>query len=297
MNHTGFWLITCLWLTFAATLSAQNTTHSQPIWQEIYTSIAQDYTEGNFGPDVQGDTLTLIKGDLRISGYGTANREFMNSIIKPALKPYQTELARLPKLQLINTLAIIIFNSYQLYLGKEFYRWGGDLLDLDDPQSEGIRYQYRYGLDCSGFTVSAYELAVELGMINADDPAALFSSSGYRNYCLNHQLRDKGGREGTPNRYRLDTSELVGLGREILAISQNGILTPKDKKRLQAGDILGLNGHFGIIVELEDGLYYLESGGWVVPPSGGKPAPIADAIKIFALKGALTIRRCLPDSE
>jgi hypothetical protein len=248
-----------------------------------------------FHSNVLGQEVTFNRGAGRIlHGYLTSNRDFLREVIAPAIAPYLKQLKQMPPTEQINQLTLAGYTLFQSYFGKDFYRWGGDLLDLDDPQEEGARHQYRYGLDCSGFVALPYELAVYLGLMKPTAPGAEFASKGFLLYCQRTGRKDQGGRLGA-NRYRLDTIDLADLGREILAIPQNGRLRRQDLKYLQPGDIVGRTGHFGILVEIQHKLYYLESGGWVVPKFGYRPVRAEVAIKLLATRYPISVRRVLPD--
>lgn len=168
-------------------------------------------------------------------------------------------------------------------------------MDLDDPQNESIRFTKSYGLDCSGFATAGYELALFFNLLSPED--ALFSSKGFAVYCRLNDLKDSGGRNNTSNNFRVDTKELAFLGNEIYKIERNDSLNDNQLKQLHAGDIMGKNGHFGIIVEINDELYYLESGGWVLSKNDQKPVPIKEAVEEFAKYGPIYIRRCLSSTN
>lgn len=243
-----------------------------------------------------GDKVTLQKENGKVvSGYVTSNKEFLEKIMKPLIEPHLEELARRHPVEMINTLTIFAHTMYQIYFGRDSFRWGGDILDLDDPQEKGIRYNYRYGLDCSGFASTPYELAVYFGLMKPEDEGAVFSSAGFSLYCEKHQIKDTGGIDGTSNRYRVDTVETAKLGRLVFELKQGETATDEQLRQLQAGDLVGRAGHFGIIVELQGEPHYLESGGWVVPPRGGKPYPADKSLKILTQRGPIMVRRSLPD--
>ncbi len=248
-----------------------------------------------FHADVVGDSLTIQKDTLEIRGFKTGNQEFLQQVLMPALSSHRRHLEQLPIEESIGFLALFTHQVYKNYLGHRIYRWGGDLLDLDDPQQRVVRHDRRYGLDCSGFVAAPYELAVMLGLMREDEPGALFSSKGFARYCQENDVADRGGRFGTANQYRLDTIDLAYLGREIFTIPRGGRPTRQQMKMLQPGDIVGRAGHFGIIVRIKGQLYYLESGGWVVPKHDYLPYRADKALDIFARPGAISIRRALPD--
>ncbi|MCX8011058.1 MAG: hypothetical protein N3A61_07895 [Ignavibacteria bacterium] len=249
-----------------------------------------------FHREVIGEKRTIVKDSTKIiSGWITNNKQFLEKVIRPAIEPYLTELSKKHPVDIINELTIFTHQIFSKYFGKDFYRWGGDILDLDDPQEENHGYKYKYGLDCSGFAATPYELAVYFGLLNPDDESAIFSSKGFQKYCEKTNFKDKGGRLGTSNNYRLDTREMAQLGREIFRVKKGSRPTKEQIKKLQAGDLVGRNGHFGIIVEINGEPYYLESGGWVVPRFGGVPYRADKAMKIFAKSGEIMVRRSLPD--
>jgi hypothetical protein len=254
-----------------------------------------DFTDAQreeFNRNVESE-FTSVKEEngIEISGYKTENKVFLEKVITPLIEPHLTEISQMSKVDIINYLTLFGFEIYQRYYGKNFYRWGGDILDLDDPQDRGTRSKFAFGLDCSGFIASPYELAVYFGLMKADD--ALFSSNGYKNYCIENSKQDIGGREETSNNFRLDTPELAELGREVFKLEKGQVPTEEQIKQLQPGDIVGRSGHFGIIAELNGEVYYLESGGWVVPKNEGVPAKAFDALQIFASSGTISVRRCL----
>ncbi|MFH0736179.1 MAG: hypothetical protein V1773_17230 [bacterium] len=247
-----------------------------------------------FNSLVLGEAVTLKKGNLEIEGCVTENKLFYSKIIKPNIVKYLDTLLKMPKAYAINEITLLVHQLYSVYFGKDFYRWGGDINDLDDPQGKKFRGEYRYGLDCSGFTTSSYEIAVDLGIINNKDSAAQFSSKGFKYFCEITGLQDSGGIDNTSNNFRVDTKELANLGNIVFTIPEGGQPTEEEIKLLQPGDIVGRSGHFGIIVFINNKPYYLESGGWVVPAHGGVPYCAKEALKIFAQNGSLFIRRVLP---
>jgi hypothetical protein len=245
-----------------------------------------------FNSEIKSEFVTTEEvGDIKISGYRTKNKLFLEKVITPLITPHLEELAKKNPTEIINTLTLFGFEIYQTYFGRNFYRWGGDILDLDDPQDRSVRYQYSFGLDCSGLSAMPYELAVYFKLLNPEQ--ALFSSKGYEKYCIENAKQDIGGREETSNNFRLDTPELAELGKEVFRLEKNQVPTEEQMKLLQPGDIVGRSGHFGIIAELNGEPYYFESGGWVVPKNDGVPVKAIEALKIFASAGAIIIRRCL----
>jgi len=242
-----------------------------------------------FNGDVMADSLYYEKGDTAWTGFKTQNREFLEDVITPAIKPYLDTLSTLSPFEIINELALFTFNIYQAYFGQSFYRWGGDLFDLDDPQTRGRTSCKRYGLDCSGFVAAPYEMAVHFELI--PDTQALFSWQGFKYFCEKTGFEDRGGLDGGANNYRLDTRELYRLGEEVLRIEKGGSLSPEKLSKLRPGDIAGRNGHVGIIVFIDNEPYYLESGGRVVPSVGGYPVKADVALEMFARNRYVSVRR------
>ncbi len=244
-----------------------------------------------YNKDVPAENTTIIKGEKEFSGFVTGNKSFLDEVIAPEIEKHRDRLEQLPPHEIVNELAIFGFEIFQKYFGKDFYRWGGDILDLDDPQFEGVRHGFKYGLDCSGFTALPYELAVYFNLIDAK--SALFSSKGFGLYCKEHSFKDTGGREGTSNNFRLDTEEMALLGKEVFRVEKGSSASDEQIRLLQPGDIVGRSGHFGIVVFIYDKPYYLESGGWVVPAAGGLPVEAKTAIEVFAKNGYVSVKRCL----
>ncbi len=248
-----------------------------------------------FNNQVRAQEVAIQRSDGNvIKGYPTGNRIFLEKIIRPLIIPYVEQLRRLPPEQMINQLTLFGYEVFQAYFGASFYRWGGDIFDLDDPQESGPRHEYKYGLDCSGFAVLPYELAVYFGLLKPTAPGAEFSSKGFLLYCQRTGTVDKGGRLGS-NRYRLDTVDLAQLGREVLYLPQGSKPTRRQLRLLQPGDLIGRSGHFGIIVEIYQALYYLESGGDVVKNYHHRPVRADIALQMMAARGPVTVRRALPD--
>jgi len=244
-----------------------------------------------FNREKIGDTVWLEINSKKFLGYRTNNKEFFEQIMKPIILEKIEELKKLSSREIINQLTIFTYLIYQAYFGKSFYRWGGDIFDLDDPQYEGDGYKFKYGLDCSGFTVAGYEIASYLNLIPGEE--IVFSSKGFKSYCKISGFEDTGGILQKSNNYRLDTSELDKLGNEIVRLEKNKKISDSEFSLLQAGDIVGRKGHFGILVESDGKLFYLESGGYVVPKMGYDAVEARFAIDKFAESGYVTIRRAL----
>lgn len=254
-----------------------------------------------FNRDVRAATASIVKEDGTVrTGYVTDNQTFLSEVIEPLLLPRLSELRQRRPGEVINGLALFGHEVFRSFFGEsshswEFYRWGGDLFDLDDPQEAGHRHDYRYGLDCSGFASLPYDLAVHFGLLQAGDEAAVFSSKGFERYCREQGVKDRGGRGGTSNRFRVDTIDMAQLGRAILSIEKGGAPQPGDVERLQPGDLVVGPGHVGLVVEVDQQLYYLESGADVLPDPGEWKVPLAEGLRQFAQKYPLTVRRSLPE--
>lgn len=250
-----------------------------------------------FNAEAKGDFVTIEKkSGEEFSGYVTSNREFLEEIMMPVLSKHKEKLESMYPVEQINALLLFGHGMYRTYFGKSYFSWGGDLYDLDDPQERGPNFDSRYGFDCSGFAAMPYTLAVHLGLMTPEDEGAVFSSQGFNMYCLNTGMKDKGGRDGGSNRFRVDTGDFARLGRVIFVLKKDAVPTDKQIGMLQAGDIVLLpQGHAGIIAEIDGELYYLEAGGWVVPMNNGYPCEVKKSLEIFARKGDLYIRRSLPD--
>jgi len=225
------------------------------------------------------------------SAFKTNNKAFVEQVLVPTILPNLYILKKKSHSEIINEFAILIFKCYQKYFGESFYRWGGDLFDIDDAQTNGINFKALYGLDCSGFTTSSYELAVFMKLI--PDSIALFSHQGFKKHCLINNKLDKGGVSGGSNNFRVDSGELDDLGQLIFKIEKGKKPSRKQLNSLQAGDIAGRNGHYGIIIFIKNEPYYLESGGWVVPVVGGYPVKAKSALSEFAKNGYVNVRRCI----
>lgn len=267
-----------------------------PLQKVIVIPQPTEEQKQEFNSEIKSEFVTPSgAGDIEFSGYKTHNKKFLKEVITPIITPHLEELRKKSKADIINTLTLFGYEIYQTYFGRDFYRWGGDILDLDDPQDRSIRYQYAYGLDCSGLAALPYEMAVYFNLIEPEE--ALFSSKGFEKYCSTNSIQDIGGREGTSNNFRLDTQELAELGHEVLRLEKNQIPTEDQINLLQSGDIVGRSGHFGIIAFLKGEPYYFESGGWVVPMNDGIPVKAIEALKIFASTGSIAVRRSLASNN
>lgn len=250
--------------------------------------------QSRFNRDVPGVPMTITKDSLVLNGFVTRNRLFLDSILLPTLRPRIEDLKKKPLHDVIGELTLFTHEMYREWFGPGFYRWGGDILDLDDPQEEGNRARTLFGLDCSGFASAPYEIAVALGLLSADDTASVFSSEGFARYARTHGMRDLGGRRRTANRYRVDTHDFLRLGREVLHVPKGTTPRDEDLVLLRSGDIVGRTGHVGIIVVIGGEPFYLESGGSVLPRNGNYPHRAGPALAVFARGGDLTVRRALP---
>ncbi|MBL1215414.1 MAG: hypothetical protein HND52_18755 [Ignavibacteriae bacterium] len=249
-----------------------------------------------FNLDAEGISKTVVtdNGDT-LSGFATNNKKFFTLVVDLILKKYVEELKKQSPTEAINNLAIFSHQVYQNYFGKGFYRWGGDIFDLDHPQKRGSSYNKLYGLDCSGFVNMPYELAVHYGILDSLAESSVFSSKGFKEFSLKTGLEDGGGRNKTSNHYRIDTYDIFRLGRLVTTIEAGTFPSDEQMKMLQPGDLVGRSGHVGMIVKINNELYYLESGGRVLPNNGYKPADAKNALAIFAARRPVYIRRSLPD--
>ena len=296
-------MIVLFCLTFSSCSLLNGTSEYTIDYHSFYPPVpippADAEAKKTFRPGRTGDFITITRADgTRVSGYVTHNKDFLENVIKPEIEPYIETLKEMHPVEQINALTIFGHGIYRKYFYPDTFSWGGDLLDLDDPQDHGPAYKNRYGFDCSGFATMPYELAVYLGLMNPEEESAIFSSKGFQKYANQHDIQDTGGRVKTSNRFRVDTNDMKKLGRDIMTIPANSEPHNIDVKKLQPGDIVLLpEGHAGIVVEINNGLYYLESGGYVCPPHDNLPYELAPALSLFSEKGDLVIKRSLPDRK
>lgn len=235
-----------------------------------------------------------------LDGYITDNAAFYTQVLAPAIAPYLDSLKILQKYQAVSVLTLFIYESYQDFFGLSFYRWGGDITDRDQPQTLGhTRSNKRYGMDCSGFGASPYEAAVLLEILDSTDTESSFSWFGFRHICrTDPNISDGGGREGSTNNFRLEVSDMAKVGELITTISAGTTPTDAQMELMQAGDVVIKSGHMGILIEINEELYFLEAGGSTVNEEGlYTPYLAKDALEDFASSSTTTIRRCLPDKE
>ena len=262
-----------------------------PALEAVFNDTATgDYIAEYTQPDMT-DTL---------DGFVTDNSAFYTQVLEPAIAPYLDSLKILQKYQAVNALSLFIYESYQDFIGLSFYRWGGDITDHDQPQTLGhTRSDKRYGMDCSGFGVSPFEAAVLLGILDSTDTESAFSWFGFRHICQTDEaVSDGGGRNGSTNNFRLEVSDMTKVGELITTISSGARPTDAQMDLMQAGDVVIKSGHMGILVEINEELYFLESGGSTVDEEGlYTPYLAIDALEDFAGSRTTTIRRCLPNKE
>lgn len=255
------------------------------------SGIKGDFIAGYTQPDMT-DTL---------NGYVTDNASFYTQVLYTALEDLADSLKALQKYQAVNALTLFIYESYQDFFGLGFYRWGGDITDRDQPQTAASHSTStkRFGMDCSGFGASPFEAAVLLGILDSTQQESAFSWFGFRHICRNDPLiSDGGGRGGTTNNFRMEVSDMAKVGELITTIPAG--TTPDDQQMdlMQAGDVVIKSGHMGILVEINNVLYFLESGGSTVNEDGLYTPYLAKAaLADFAQSRTTTIRRCLPVKE
>jgi hypothetical protein len=256
-----------------------------------------------FNEEAMGDSIAeYTQPDMSdtLSGFVTDNSAFWQTVLEPAIQPYLDSLLDLQKYQAVNALVLFIYESYQDFIGQSFYRWGGDITDRDQPQLPGhTRSTKRYGMDCSGFGASAFEAAVLLGILDSTQNESAFSCFGFNYICDNDPLiSDGGGIGGSTNNFRLEVSDMAKVGTLITTIDAGTTPTDDQIELMQAGDVVVKSGHMGILVEINNELYFLESGGSTVNEEGlYTPYLAKDALADFASYRTTTIRRCLPDKE
>ena len=266
-----------------------------------YHSVERDSL---FNYDVKGDFVEgYTQEDMSdtLNGYKTDNQSFFDEVLEPTIAPYLDSLKGLQKYQAVNALTLFIYESYIDFFGNSFYRWGGDITDRDQPQTASSHSTSikRFGMDCSGFGASAYEAAVQLGILDSTDAESAFSWMGFKYICdHNSTVSDGGGRSGTTNNFRLEVSDFSKVGELITTINSGSTPTDAQMALMQAGDAVVKSGHMGILVEINEELYFLESGGSTVNEEGlYTPYRAKEALADFASYRTTTILRCLPEKE
>jgi hypothetical protein len=104
---------------------------------EVPMPSENDTAKFNLSIDGIKDTILLESGE-ELTGAITNNRQFFNEVVDPALQGYIDKLKDQSKVEAINNLAIFSHQVYQNYFGKGFYRWGGDIFDLDHPAGKRL---------------------------------------------------------------------------------------------------------------------------------------------------------------
>lgn len=300
MKHILKLLITCAVLSSIILLtgcsSSTTVTVSYDDIEKLFvaSSLSMDQ-KSEFNLDAEGEEKTIEKEGREYSGYVTSNKHFFETAVDPIIRKNLEELKKQHPVEAVNHLALLSHEVYQNYFGPGFYRWGGDIFDRDDPQDRGIRFDKKYGLDCSGFVNMPYELAVHYGILDSASKYSVFASSGFKYICEISDITDGGGRDKSSNNYRVDTYDIFRLGWLVLTIEKGETPTDEQMAMLQPGDIVGRTGHVGILVEIEGELYYLESGGRILPNNGYKPFNAKKALELWANNRPVYVRRCLMD--
>ncbi len=299
MTYKNRLICWCAALFLFISLIGCSSTRVTVSYDEIEKLFAASYPtmdqKSEFNLDAVGDKKTIVKNDTTYSGYVTSNRYFFEVAVDPVIREHLSDLEKMHPVEAVNQLTILSHQVYQNYFGPSFYRWGGDIFDRDDPQERGNRHDKKYGLDCSGFVNMPYELAVHYGILDSASSHAAFATSGFRYLCEITDITDGGGRDKTPNNYRVDTYDIFRLGRLVLTIEEGEAPTDEQMDMLQPGDLVGRSGHVGILVEIEGELYYLESGGRILPKNGYKPFNARKALELWAARKPVYVRRALMD--
>ncbi|MCF7833153.1 MAG: hypothetical protein K9N05_06225 [Candidatus Marinimicrobia bacterium] len=285
-------------LTPPKRISFDDFTRAIPV-PEVTPQLQTVFYDGAIGDSIP--VYTQPDMDDTLSGYITDNSAFWSQVLRPAIDPYLDSLKELQKYQAINALTLLIYESYMDFFGNSFYRWGGDITDRDQPQNSWSHStaMERYGMDCSGFGASPFEAGVLLGILDSTLEESAFSWFGFRHICrTDPYVSDGGGRNGSTNNFRMEVSDMDKVGRVITTISSGSTPTDAQIELMQAGDVVIKRGHMGILVEINEDLYFLESGGSTVNEEGlYTPYLAKDALEDFASYRTTTIRRCLPDKE
>ncbi len=256
-----------------------------------------------YNTDAEGDYIAeYTQPDMTdtLDGYITANLDFFTEVLRSSLDIYVDSLKNLQKYQAVNALTLFIHESFQDFFGLSYYRWGGDITDRDQPQTEGhTRSTKRFGMDCSGFGASPYEAAVLLGILDSTNSESAFSCFGFQYICkTDPAISDGGGRNGSTNNYRLEVSDMPKVGTLITTITSGSTPTDAQMDLMQAGDVVIKTGHMGILVEINNDLYFLEAGGSTLNEDGlYTPYLAKEALADFAQSKITDIRRCLPKME
>jgi hypothetical protein len=185
------------------------------------------------------------------TGFVSNNRWFYDEILRKAVLKNRAALEKLPLRRRISSLLLLIHTSYDAHFGQSdlpghFYRWGGDLFDNDAPVINDIRTAEAFGLDCSGFVASAFDVAIKENLLTPQELAA-------HPFLRSRQEQLAQMVPGIPSPHRLNVKDFARIGREI---------APSEA---QAGDYIvipkaeGVFPHIVAIVEIEGKLHIAES--------------------------------------
>jgi len=185
------------------------------------------------------------------AGFVSNNRWFYGEVLRSTVLRNRAALEKLPLRRRISALHLLIHTSYDAHFGQgdlpgHFYRWGGDLFDNDTPVINDIRTGEAFGLDCSGFVASAFDIALKENLLTTEELAANAFLKSRRDQLAQMV-------PGTPSPHRLNVKDFARIGREITA------------GEAQAGDYIvipkaeGVFPHIVAIVEMEGKLHIAES--------------------------------------
>jgi hypothetical protein len=195
------------------------------------------------------------------AGFVTSNVDLYRNLLRPSILQNRIALQLLDTSQKLNALQLLTFLVYDAYLGKpdqagHFYRWGGDIYDIDLPQQNDIRTSKAFGLDCSGYVAAGFDIAILEGLFtDAEINAAPFLLTRKEN------LADIV--PGTPSDLRLNVSDFQKIGVEYF--NETNAFDSRMEGVLQAGDFIviprapGIFPHVVSIVKIGTQLFVAES--------------------------------------
>lgn len=214
----------------------------------------------SFGKNGSDQFYRSAKAQKKDGAYVTSNRDLYRALIQPIVHENKTVLSELTFTEKINALQLITFMTYDAYLGKpdlagHFYRWGGDILDMDAPLKNDIRTSKAFGLDCSGYVASAFDIVILEDIAGPELAHSEFLKA--RKEDLLNSI------PGETSPHRLNVSDFKKIGNELYNNTQSYSNEWEDK--LNAGDFIVIPGGEGVfphivsIVKIEKTLYIAES--------------------------------------
>ena len=99
-----------------------------PLQSLILIQDISDVQRAEFNSNIESEFTSISEENgMKISGYQTKNKLFLEKVITPLVKPHLSQISQMKQTEIINYFTLFSFEIYQRYFGQSFYRWGGDI--------------------------------------------------------------------------------------------------------------------------------------------------------------------------